>query len=177
MPQLAQCAFAVQVRVAAQARAGQPRGIDQAGVVELVLYADIVFFGQQGLLHGQVGGEATAEQQRTRVAEPLGHVALQRLVQCVVAADQVRCAGADAFACGCILQCIDHAELLGQAQVIVAAEAGQPAPVQFQADTIAALHRAAGTVAALGIAQGTLGKQAGGQIGAGHGGFRRRRGG
>ncbi|MNT22445.1 hypothetical protein D3C72_1578270 [compost metagenome] len=165
------------MRVAAQARAGQPRGIEQTGVVELVLHADIVLFAQQRLLHGQVGGEATAEQQRTRVTEPLGHFAFQCVMQRVVAADQVRSPGTGPFTRGGVLQCVDHAELLGQAQVIVAAEAGQPAPIDFQAHTIATGDRAPRAATALCIAQRALGLEAGGQVGACHGGWMRRRGG
>ena len=90
-------------------------------------------------------------------------------MQGVVAADQVRGAGTGAFARRCILQRIDHAELLGQAQVIIAAEASQPLAVHLQADAITTL-----TVRRvrrrLGIAQGALGVEAGGQVGAGHGG-------
>ena len=154
----------------AQARTGQPRRIQEAGVVELVLHADITLFAQQCLLHGQVGGEATTEQQRARVAQPLRHFALQRVMQGVVAADQVRCTGAGAFACGGILQRVDHAELLGQAQIIIAAKAGQPLAVHFQADAITTVDRAPRAATALGIAQGALGVEAGGQVGAGHGG-------
>ena len=156
--------------IAAQACTGQPRRIEQAGVVELVLHADIVLFAQQCLLHRQVGGEATAEQQRTRIAQPLGHFAFKCLVQGVVAADQVRGTGTSAFACGGVLQRVDHAELLGQAQVVVAAEAGQPLAVHFQAYAITTGDRAPRAATALGIAQGALGVEAGGQVGAGHGG-------
>ena len=45
--------------------AGQQRGIQQAGVVEPVLHADVAVFQQQGLLHRQVGQIAAAEQQPT----------------------------------------------------------------------------------------------------------------
>ena len=82
----------------------------------------------------------------------------------------MRGARAGAFACGRILQCVDHAELLGQAQVIVAAEAGQPLAVHLQADAITTADRAPRAATALGIAQGALGVEAGGQVGAGHGG-------
>ncbi len=170
MLELAHRAFGIQVRIAAQACPGQPRRIEQAGVVELVLHADVVLFAQQRLLHGQVGGEATAEQQCTRITQPLGHFAFQRVMQGVVAADQVRGAGTGAFARRCILQRIDHAELLGQAQVIIAAEASQPLAVHLQADAITTADRAPRAATALGIAQGALGVEAGGQVGAGHGG-------
>ncbi len=175
--ELAHGAFRIQVRVAAQARTGQPRGIEQAGVVELVLHADIVLFAQQRLLHRQVGGEATAEQQGARVTEPVGQFAFQRVVQRVVATDQMRGTGTGAIACGRILQRVDHAELLGQAEVVVAAEPGQPAPVNFQAHAITTGDRAPRAATALCIAQRALGLEAGGQVGAGHAGFRRRRGG
>ena len=158
------------MRIAAQAGTGQPRGIEQAGVVELVLHADIVLFAQQRLLNRQVGGEATAEQQRTRIAQPLGHFALQRFVHGVVTTDQVRGTGTGALACRGVLQRVDHAELLGQAQVVVAAEARQPLAVHFQAHAITTGDRAPRAATALGIAQGALGMEAGGQVGAGHGG-------
>ncbi len=87
-----------------------------------------------------------------------------------MAADQVRGTGASAFACGGVLQRVDHAELLGQAEVVVAAEAGLPLAVHFQAHAIATGDRASRAATALGIAQGALGVEAGGQVGAGHGG-------
>ncbi|KAG1218229.1 hypothetical protein G6F35_008486 [Rhizopus arrhizus] len=158
------------MRIAAQARAGKPGRIQQAGMVEPVLHAHIVLFAQQRLLHRQVGGEATAEQQRTRIAQPLGHLALQCIVHRVVATDQVRGTGTGAFACGRVLQRIDHAELLGQAQVIVAAEAGQPLAIHLQAHAITTADRASRAATPLGIAQGALGMKASGQVGAGHGG-------
>ena len=86
------------MRVAAQAATGQPGGVEQAGVVEPVLHADVVVVSQQCLLHGEVGDEAAVEQQRARVAKPVGHFPLQLLVQGVVAADQRRGRAARAFA-------------------------------------------------------------------------------
>ncbi|MNV47927.1 hypothetical protein D3C71_1398110 [compost metagenome] len=167
--QLAQRALGIQVRVAAQAAACQPRGIEQAGVVEPVLHAHIVFFAEQRLLHGQVGGKAAAKQQRTRVAEPVGHFPLQRVMQGMVAADQVRGGGAGAFARGGILQRADHPELLRQAQVVIAAEAGEPLAIDLQPHAIATGHRAPHAQAPLRVAELALGLDAVVQVGAGHG--------
>ncbi|MCW0462723.1 hypothetical protein NB717_003791 [Xanthomonas sacchari] len=141
--ELAHRAFGIQMRIATQAAAGQAAGVEQAGVVEPVLHAHVLFLAQQRLLHRQVGDEAAAEQQRLRIAEPVGDLAFQRLVQRVVAAHQVRGGGAGALARGRVLQGGDHFELLRQAQVVVAAEAGQPAAVHFQAHAVAAADAAA----------------------------------
>src|SRR5690606_34050249 len=75
--------------------------------------------------------------------------ALELGMQGVVAADQVRGAGAGAFAGGGVLQCGADLELRGQAQVVVTAEAGQPLAVDLEADAVAAGHGTALAQAAL----------------------------
>ncbi len=167
--ELAQRAFGIQMRIAPQAATGQARSIQQAGVVEPVLHADIVFFAEQGLLHGEVGGKATAEQQRPRITEPVGHFLFQRFMQGMVAADQVRGGRAGAFARGGILQCADHAELLGKTQIVIAAEVGQPLTVHFQLHAIAPAHHAAHPQAPLRVAELALGLDAVVQVRTGHG--------
>ena len=165
--QLAHRPFRVQVRVAAQARAGQAGGVDQAGVVEPVLDADIVVL-QQRLLHRQVGGEAAAEQQRARHAEPFGHLALELRMQGVVAADQVRGGRAGAFARDRVLQGGADFELRSQAQVVVAAEAGQPLAIDLDPHPVAPGHRAPLAQAPLRDALAALGEDAFVDVGTGH---------
>src|SRR3546814_7630813 len=58
--QLAQRTVGIGVRVATQAAAGQARGVDQAGVVEAVLHAQVVV-AEQRLDHGEVGQERSEE--------------------------------------------------------------------------------------------------------------------
>ena len=83
-------AIGIAVRIALQRAAGQFRGIDQRGVVELVLHAGIAF-AEQRLQHREVGQVAAAEQQRTFALQPVGKCGFQRRVLRVVPADQMRC--------------------------------------------------------------------------------------
>src|SRR5690606_24759293 len=79
-----------------------------------------------------------AEQQRARRADPFGQLALQLVVDRVVAADQVRGGAAGALARSGVLQRVDHRELLRQPQAIVAAEVQQPAAIDLAAHAVAA---------------------------------------
>ena len=58
-------------------------------------------------------------------------------VRGMMATHQVRRGRADTLARGSRLERGDHAELLGQSEVIIAAEAGQPAPIHFATHAIA----------------------------------------
>ena len=86
----------------------------------------------------------------------------------VMPADQVRGTRAGTIACRAALQGADHFELLRQAQVIVAAEFGQPATVHFHAHAVTTGDGAARTHTALGKAQLALGVDALVQVGTGH---------
>ncbi len=171
--ELAHRAFHIQVRIAPQPATGQPRGIEQAGVIEPVLHADIVFFAEQRLLHGQVGDEAAAEQQRRRIAQPFGDFAFQCFVRGVVPADQMRGGGAGTIAGSGILQRGDHFELLRQAQVVVGTETGQPTAVDLQPHAIAPAHLPSHPHPFLGHTQFTQRRNPFVQIGASHGGVQR----
>ena len=79
----------------------------------------------EAVLAGTIGMNLVAG-----IAVGLASIAFTALMQGVVAADQMRGTRAGAFACGRSLQCVDHAELLGPAPVIVAdlsAEFANPA--------------------------------------------------
>lgn len=168
--------FHIQMRIPPQPAAGQACGIEQAGVIEPVLHADIVFFAKQGLLHGQVGDEAAAEQQRRGIAEPVGDLAFERFMRGVVAADQMRGGGAGTIARGGVLQSGDHFELLRQTQIVVGAKTGQPAAIDFQPHTIAAAHLAPYPDPFLGHTQLAQRRNPFVQIGASHGVVQRREG-
>jgi hypothetical protein len=165
--QLPHRALGIGMRVTAQAAAGQACGIDQAGVVEAVLHADVVL-AQQGLQDREVGEIAAAEDQRARIAEPAREFLFQRFVRGVMAGDQVRGGTAGAFARGGVLQRVDDGELLRQAEVVVAAEIQQPAAVEFAAHAVAARDRAAHARATQGFALLARGFDAVVQVGAGH---------
>ena len=140
------------MRVAAQLAARQAGRIDQAGVVEPVLHAHVAVL-QQCLLDGEIGEETAAEQQATRIAQPVGDVLFQAFVGQVMPGDQVGSAGARAFAAGRILQRVLHLELLGQAQIVVAGEFGQPAAIDLHPHAVAAGDGAAHARASLGGAE------------------------
>ena len=165
--QLAQCAFGIGVRIAAQFAAGKPRGVDQTGVIQTILHAD-VFFAQQRLHHRKVGEVAAAEQQRARGAQPVGELAFQRVVMGVMTADQMRGAAAGTIARCAGLQRVDHCEMLREAEIIVAAEVGQPAAVDFVAHPVAAGDRTALSHAALHRALQAGGEETFGQARTGH---------
>ncbi len=156
--------------ITAQVCAGQCRGIEQTGVVELVLHADVAFLAQQRLLHGQVGQVRAGEQYGARIAEPVGHFVLQGIVQDMAAARAGGRTAAAAFARGRILQRVDHPELLAQPQIIAAAEGGKPAAIDFQAHAIAAADGTLGGRTRGGDPRRTQGQDSGRQIGTGHGG-------
>ena len=94
--QLAHRRLGVAVRIALEFAHRQARAVEQAGVVELVLHADIAR-PEQRLHHRQVGQVAAAEQQRARVAQPLGGFQFEGRMFRAVAADQRRRAAADAM--------------------------------------------------------------------------------
>ena len=165
--QLPQGGLGIGMRVAAQGAAGQLGAVDQAGVVAPVLHADVAL-AQQRLQHRQIGHVTAAEQQRRGYAEPVGDLALKRVVGGMVAADQMRGHAAGTFARGHVLQRTGHRELLRQAQVVVAAEIQQPArhaigAHHLAARTVAVQHAAADADALRGNAPLTLRGDAGGQ--------------
>ena len=148
--ELARGAFGIAMRITLERTAGQARGIDQAGVVEPVLHAQVAL-AQQRLQHREVGHVAAAEQQRALALQPVGEVAFQRGVLRAMPADQVRGGAARAFA-GRIAHCGDDAGMLRQAEVIVAAEIQEYPAVDFTAHAFAPRHRAQDAPALQGIA-------------------------
>ena len=137
---LACCAIGIVVRITLQRAAGQFRGIDQRGVVELVLHAGIAF-AQQRLQHREVGQVSAAEQQRAFALQPVGKRDFQRRVLRVVPADQMRCGCARACTRR-IAQRRDQLRMLRQAEVVVAAEVQQRASIDHAVHAIAAGDRA-----------------------------------
>jgi hypothetical protein len=100
-------------------------------VVEPVLHAGVLV-AEQRLHDREVGEVAAAEQQRARCTEPVGEFAFERVVRGMVAAHEMRGDATGAFARRAVLQGVDHRELLGEAEVVVAAESGQPVAVDFE---------------------------------------------
>jgi len=139
--QLPACALDVGVRVATQHRTGEPRAVDQAGVVPLVLHAQVAGL-QQALQDREVGLVAAREEQRPLVAQPLGGLALEGGVQGVVARDQRRAAAAEAVPGGGLAQGADRLGGSGEAQVVVAAELQQRAAIDHHARALGALDHA-----------------------------------
>ena len=83
----------IAMRIALERATRKSCGINQAGVVELVLHANITR-AEQGLHHREIRHEAAAEQQRTRHLQPIGKLTFQRCMRGGVAADQMRCSRA-----------------------------------------------------------------------------------
>src|SRR5690606_37756034 len=109
-----------------------------------------------------------AEQQRAWHAQPLGDLALELLVKGVVPAHQVRGGGAGALAGSGVLQRGADLELRGQAQVVVAAEAGQPLPIHLQPYPVATGDDASPAQAALPGAKAVTALDAPEDVGAPH---------
>ncbi len=172
--QLAQRGFRIAVRIALEFAAGQSRAVDQAGVVALVLHADVAI-AEQGLQDGKVGQVAAAEQQGARIAHPLGGFALERGVFAVVPANQCRGAAADAVMRAGFLERTHHIQVLGQAEVIVAAKIHQGAAADAHVHAIARLDCAARTQQCLRRTIGAGCEHAINQPDSCHGLFRRRR--
>src|SRR5690606_28945433 len=125
-----------------QLAAGETRAVEQAGVVELVLYAEIAT-SQQALQRAEIGQIAGAEHQRARIAEPVGEFLLQLPGLAVVATELMPTAGADAVPCGGFLQRGDAVQVTGQAEIIVAAEVDQGAAVDLDAGAVARIDHTA----------------------------------
>ena len=112
-------------------------------------------------------GDQAAKQADSHLKQNPNDVEM-RFMRGVMSADQMRSPGAGAIACRTSLQGADHLELLRQAQVIIAAEFGQPATVHFHAHAVTTGDGAARTHTALGKAQLALGVDALLQVGTGH---------
>ena len=148
--ELASGGVGVGMRIALVRATRKPRGIDQRGMVELVLHARVAV-AQQCLHHGEVGHVAAAEQQGPRRLQPVGEFGFQRGVLRAVAADQVRGGTAGTFASR-IPQRGDHARMLRQAEVVIAAEVQQLASIDLATHAVAPRNRATATPPMRGLA-------------------------
>ena len=166
--ELAHRALGILVRIAAQARAGQARGIQQAAVVAGVLHAEVVLLAQQHLLHGEVGRMAAFEQHRAGHFQPIGDLALECFMQGVAAGAGKRAVCTEAIARGGILQRVDDTELLAKTEVVGTVEGGQPAALDLHPDAIAAADDRHRPPMQGRRRLGTLGVDTRGQFGTGH---------
>jgi hypothetical protein len=118
------------VRVALAVGARELHGVDQGSVVEPV-GEDRVVAPDQRRNDPQVGQVAGREEQGARKAGERGELLLEHGVRAEVAADQMRGAAADAPGAGAGAGGVDQRRVIGQAEVIVAAEADQRAAVNL----------------------------------------------
>jgi hypothetical protein len=112
------------VRVALAVGARELHGVDQRSVVEAV-GEDGVVAPDQRRNDAKVGQVAGGEEQGARKAGEFGELLLQRGVRSEVAADQMRGAAADAPDAGAGTGRVDQRRVVGQAEIVVAAEADQ----------------------------------------------------
>ena len=116
----------IAVGVALHGRLGEQGAVDQRGMVELVgkdRRVDIAERGEQR----EVGQVAGSERQRTSLRnarrEPVGQVVFELGVGARMTADEVRGAAARAEAPRAVGKRLDELRVVGQAEVVVAAEA------------------------------------------------------
>ena len=81
-----------------------------------------IIAAEQGSNDAEIGHVAAGEQQRRRQAAESGQCLLQSLVQAMVACKQMRRATTDASLRRALLQGGDKPGVIGQSQIIVAAE-------------------------------------------------------
>jgi len=138
----------VAVRIALVVGAGKLDRVDQRGVVELVREHGVAAPDQR---HddAQVGHVTGREQQRTGKAGERGEFFFKFLVRREMAADQMRGAAADTpfFRPGA--GGFDQFGIVGQPEVVVAAEADQVAPVDAGQRAAGGFERAANALEAL----------------------------
>ena len=116
------------VRVGVDSRLGQPRTIDQRGVVQQVGVDRGLCIAQRGQQR-QVGHVAGAERQCAQLGplrrQHLGEIIFQQRMCARMATDQVRGTAAGTVPPRTLGQRLDQQRMVGQAQVIVAAEGEQ----------------------------------------------------
>jgi hypothetical protein len=118
----------VDMRVALDLRPREPRAVDQRGVVELVREDRRIGVAERGEQR-DVGHVAAAEAERPGRRnvrrEPGGELVLELRVRQTVAAHQVRGAAAGAVTPRAFDQGLDDDRVVGEAEVVVAAEGQQ----------------------------------------------------
>ncbi|STW30785.1 Uncharacterised protein [Klebsiella michiganensis] len=110
---------AVVVLKTPQLRRAKAGGFQQRSVAETVGDNPILFARQRGN-HRLIRGKAGNKQQRTRIAQPVGQLLLQRAVRLAIAADVAGTAAADAVAIRALLPGLDDSRMLAEAKIIVA---------------------------------------------------------
>ncbi len=118
----------VRMGVAPQPGPAEQGAVQQGGVVQAVL-ADLVPAPRQGGDDPQVGHVTGGEEQGPRSPGEVRQFFLQGLVRGAVAGDQVGRAAADAVGIRAPFEGGDYLRMVGQAQVVVAAEGEQAPPV------------------------------------------------
>ncbi len=151
------------VRIDMDGGAREPRTIDQAGVVQHIR-KNCVAASHERWHNADVGQVTGAEVQRPRQADEISQFALKRLMRRTVPVHQRRRARAHAILRGSPLCRFDRRGMLGQPQVVVAAEGQQPLAVDLQPGAVHGLHHAP-TAARAGLVQR---RQAGLEIVLGH---------
>ena len=106
------------MHIATQTRSGEPRTIDQADMIELVLDADRARV-EQRLHESEIGHVAGRKQHRAVAPAPAGEFAFEPGMVLAMAAEQMRGRGADApLPCGNDHR-LDHRRMLGEAEIVV----------------------------------------------------------
>ena len=143
----------VDVRIDLDRRPRQPRTVDERSVVQRI-GKDRAFLRlpdaaslRHGTHHGQIGHVARAEEQRIRLGNVFAlqrsHACFQPRVRNRMAADQVRCAAAEAILLCALRHRLGQGRMRCQAEIIVAAKAENVARrFTGHADALAAVGRA-----------------------------------
>jgi len=90
--------------------------------VRQLIRQNAVVLRRQRADHRLVGGVAGIEQQRARIAEPVGQLRLQRRMGLKIARYMPGRPGADAVARRALLPGVDNARIVAQTKIIVAGE-------------------------------------------------------
>ena len=102
-----------------------------------------VLFSHQGGNDRLVGGKAGDEQQRARVAEPVGKRLFQRLMRGGISADVSRAAAAHAKPLRTLLPGADDGRMLAQPEIVVAGEITKLPPLAGKKTARAVFHHSA----------------------------------
>ena len=121
--------------VALEARTARQATIDQRRMVQAVFQHGIAGC-EQGGKHAGVGHPAGGKQQGARTLREFRECFFKRVMRARVAGDQVRSAAACAVFIGAVPERRDHRRVIGEAQVVVAAEIEEAAIIKddFRAD-------------------------------------------
>ena len=97
----------------------------------------------QRLHHAQIGHVAGGKTQRSGLADKFSERLLQSMVCVEVTAYQMRCTGAHAKLLRPLLQGCDYFRVIGEAEIVIAAERQIEFSINFDTHTLRAAQRAA----------------------------------